>query len=910
MRQWKRLWPCGLCALLLLYSVPPATASAEPEAAERVIFQEPAGTMLAEGEEKAFPFVLPEGAAAYDLTIEYEAVKGKTITPQAALSIGGTAAALERQVIDLPRIWVNGMTGERFDRDTLGNELLPTQVEVTEWQTLRPAAGEGLTLAPGAYTLTLEMVRETVKIRRISLVPVQDRADYAAYKAEHDAAGATDTRGQSLPREAELTDRKSHPEIVISYDRTSPAIHPNDPAQVRYNILGGSGFGAEGQWVSWTFEVPQAGYYLLDFTYRQNISNGLAVRRRLYLDGEVPFAECGCVLFPYTTDFTGMTVGDEEGNPYRFYLEAGTHEIRMEVVLTELKPQLEELTAIVQALNRMYSKIMVIVGETPDLYRDYDLDKNVEGLIGVLTDGSRRLKALGAALDGARGESGSHTARLYEAARMLDTLAEDPRGIPKRLDNFRSQINTLADTLGSMRAQPLELDALALRSPDEAPEAGGVSVLDYLAFRGRAFLHSFFQDYTTVNGTADSAEPLRVWVSANDLAVAGYATGRDQAQIVSQLVTDSFTPQTGIPVSLSLVNASDTLLPAIVSGKGPDAAIFVPKTVFVNLYFRNALVDLTQMDGFGAIRERFYPSAFISLSTGGKTYALPEVQSYNMLFYRSDIFAENGLTPPDTWEAFYAVLAKLQKQGMQIGIAEAPQIYEMFLLQNGGQLYNDDISRTRMTEAPSVEAFTSWTDLYVKYSLPKTFDALNRFRTGQIPLVIANAYFYGQVTVGAPEIADQWAMAPVPGKRREDDRIDRSESCNVSGAIVIGKSARHADAFRFLDWWTSGAIQQRFAFESEARMGVSARYFPANREVLPALAWTAQEQQTLSAQWAFVSDIPQSPATYYVTRNLSNAYRRVVYDYENPRDVIYRYGRMVDAELTRKRSELGLEAAA
>lgn len=86
----------------------------------------------------------------------------------------------------------------------------------------------------------------------------------------------------------------------------------------------------------------------------------------------------------------------------------------------------------------------------------------------------------------------------------------------------------------------------------------------------------------------------------------------------------------------------------------------------------------------------------------------------------------------------------------------------MFLLQNGGTLYNQDMSRTNMTGKASIEAFAAWTDLYVKYGLPKSFDILNRFRTGQMPLVISTSNFYGQVTVGAPEIAGLWKMAMVP----------------------------------------------------------------------------------------------------------------------------------------------------
>lgn len=56
-----------------------------------------------------------------------------------------------------------------------------------------------------------------------------------------------------------------------------------------------------------------------------------------------------------------------------------------------------------------------------------------------------------------------------------------------------------------------------------------------------------------------------------------------------------------------------------------------------------------------------------------------------------------------------------------------------------------------------------------------------------------------------------------------------------------------------------------------------------------------------------MSDIPQTPASYYVNRNILNAFRRVVYYNETPREVINKYAQDMDRELIRKRQEFGLE---
>lgn len=68
-----------------------------------------------------------------------------------------------------------------------------------------------------------------------------------------------------------------------------------------------------------------------------------------------------------------------------------------------------------------------------------------------------------------------------------------------------------------------------------------------------------------------------------------------------------------------------------------------------------------------------------------------------MLFCRNDIFEEYNLKVPETWDDFYNVLKKLQKGGMQTSIGDTQLLYETFLLQNGGELYEDDLSSTKMT---------------------------------------------------------------------------------------------------------------------------------------------------------------------------------------------------------------------
>jgi hypothetical protein len=90
-------------------------------------------------------------------------------------------------------------------------------------------------------------------------------------------------------------------------------------------------------------------------------------------------------------------------------------------------------------------------------------------------------------------------------------------------------------------------------------------------------------------------------------------------------------------------------------------------------------------------------------------------------------------------------------------------------------------------------------------------------------------------------------------------------------------------------------------------MGQMGRYATANTEALTQLSWSASELATLQEQQEQLDEIPIIPASYAVTRNVMNAFRETVNNAENPRDTLMWYNRDINAEITRKRENLGLD---
>jgi ABC transporter, substrate-binding protein, family 1 len=256
------------------------------------------------------------------------------------------------------------------------------------------------------------------------------------------------------------------------------------------------------------------------------------------------------------------------------------------------------------------------------------------------------------------------------------------------------------------------------------------------------------------------------------------------------------------------------------------------------------------------------------------------------------------------------MLPTLQRNNMQVGAggdAVAYQyVFETLLFQFGGQLYRDDRSATALDSVEALEAFKMWTGLYTEYSLPLTYDIYSYFRSGSIPLFIADYTQYNLISAAAPELKGKWVMAPIPGIRQEDGSIRRLASSSGTAGVLLKAAEDKESAFQFLNWLTTEETQTRYSVDLESAMGIAARYNSANRETMKNIGWSKSEYEALSAMWENVRDFPILPSNYYISRNINNAFRAVVHRDENPRETLSKYAGIIDKEITRKNRDLGI----
>ena len=853
-------------------------------------------------------------AGLYNLQITYMAVEGRVMDIETRLLINGETQ--HRTMFVLPRIWVNEpenrFTNNRFAMDLAGNEIRPRQIEVFDIQTMFIADplfqfADPLLfyLEEGQNTITLIPQLEYAYFYELVFTQAPVPISYNEYMQIQQG----DSSGVNIRIEAELADVKNSVNLFPTYDRGRESISPSHYRLRRYNTIGQNTWHRPGQAVTYFVDIPQDGYYNLAFKARQTTKRGMFSTRAIYINGEIPFAEFGNIQFSHNSSWF---VHSPE---YKVYLTQGTHEITIVAVLGDEGELLREVETLVAELNNWYRRIITITGSsadatriTLDLNRDFRLDERIPGMIDAFREIANRLFYIVDWSNELYGRGGSAASMMTELAIQLRAFVQDPDRIPSRLQHYIDSVSSMATWAIDMRSQPLELDWIEIFSPNEPTPTIGGNFFSQLWFRIRMFIASFSSDFHSVGTIEEGIPSIEVWISLSDISAGTVAAGRDQANMLRHLIDRYFTPDTGIGVELALIEHSHVLMQAIVAGTGPDAAVFVSRDVPINLAMRNAIMPLDDFYGFNEVADRFMPNALVPYQFQSQTFAIPETQSFDVMFFRTDILEELGLQPPNTWQEFYFVLSVLQQNNLLAGIPENIRTFESLLFQHGITMFTPDLQRTTFDQPEALAAFTQWTGLYSKYSLPLVFDFFNRFRAGGMPLAIM-PYTQANFLFGAaPDINGLWDFAPIPGILQEDGSINRATTAMGTGAIMVKQNdnQKYNEVWQFLSWWTSADAQSQFALDQENMMGAAARYPTANIEAFMSLPWNTEQMNTLLYQWQFVNEIPQVPGGYYISRNLSFAFRSVVYNFANERETLRRRNRDINNEIRRRRIEFGL----
>lgn len=857
---------------------------------------------------------IPE-TGVYNIKMIYEALESNTNDVEFSLLIDGESPYATASRITLSKRWINE---SEIKQDSRQNDIRPGQISTPCWQETPLEDIDGLFNEPlefymeaGEHTITFESEKAEFAVKSFTFYQYEAPA---AYTAPSDS-DLTQAQGQKITLEGETAAYKSSRTLYPTSDKSSyltSSANGSSPTKTRYNTIGSGSWTQSTQTVTWEFNVDKAGYYKIGIRGRQDQMRGMYSNRRLYVNGEVPCLEANQIKFYYDTDWSITTPKSENGDDLYFYLQAGTNTISLEAVPGEIGEIMGDLDELVYNINSYYRQIRQITGPDPDEYNNYMIDTAIPSIVPDFKEYAKTLRDKKAEIEKLSGSGGTEAETLEKMAIVLDKCIKKPDLIPEMMSQIKDNITSVSSFVNQYREQPLEVDMIEVATSDQDFTSCDKSFFGSLGFGFKGFIGSFFEDYNALSDEDESA--MECWVML----------GRDNAEALQQLISSEYNPTAKTKINLKLVQGG--IVEATFAGKGPDLALFMGGDFPIQLAARGVLTDLTTFSDFDEVKSRFADDATVLYQYNGGTYGLPCDQTFPMLFYRSDILSEYGIDPAtdlNTWDGLLNCLPTLQRNYLEVGlilpvmtstggttqvsaITEPGNTFAMLLLQQGLNYYNDEQTKTTFDTQEAVNAFDTWTKFYTTYSFQQTYDAFTRFRTGDMPVVIQNYTFYNQLSVAAPEIKGCWGFQPVPGTVQEDGTINHAANSNGSGAIIFTKAADQEGAWDFIKWFTSTDAQVKYGNNIESILGTMGRYATANEEALQQLSWTTSEVNLLLDQLNSQVEIPIIPASYGVTRNVMNAFRAVVNDYDNARDTLFWYNKDINDEITRKLEDLGL----
>ena len=493
-----------------------------------------------------FKVNVPE-TGAYNIGMSYYQIVGSSTTTEFSVLIDGETPYDTATRINIPRIWTSKYP---IAPDSKDNEIRPPQVEMPMWTSTSFKDEDGLFNDPllfyleqGEHTISINSERAMVAIESIKLY---NEKGFEKYVKPSDAELAKNDSAEPIKVQGERYTYTNSQTLFPTYDRGNYLTEPSNPTKQRYNTVGDGTWDQSGQAITWEIDVSDAGYYKVNLKARQNELRGLFTNRRLYIDGKVPSDAFSEIKFYYSTNWVSVVPEDENGEPAYIYLDKGKHTLTLECIPGAIGEYMRKLDSIVFEANQYYMQILMITGPSPDKYTDYFVHRQIPELLGVFERLSKELRDTRAAIEEIAGIDGSEAAVLDRLADVFDKCIKRPNKIPDYISSsgIKDNVTAVSSWMRQYRSQPLEIDFIELVPASKKVTSVKKNFFKSLAFNTKALVGSFFEDYTVLSDvTADS---INVWVGI----------GRDQTNIVKQMTDSQFTPETGIEVSINLVQGT------------------------------------------------------------------------------------------------------------------------------------------------------------------------------------------------------------------------------------------------------------------------------------------------------------------------------------------------------------------
>ncbi|WP_311245972.1 extracellular solute-binding protein [Microbacterium sp. WCS2018Hpa-23] len=243
----------------------------------------------------------------------------------------------------------------------------------------------------------------------------------------------------------------------------------------------------------------------------------------------------------------------------------------------------------------------------------------------------------------------------------------------------------------------------------------------------------------------------------------------------------------------------------IKAGDAPDLGQ-IEYDALPNFLVQDGLEDLSACEDVVAAEDQFVDWAWgqVTLGTEG-VYGVPQDTGPMALFYRADLFEENGIEIPTTWDEYRDAAVKIRDLGGYITNFSQSDINQFagFAWQDGAQWFSSDdegwtVSMADDATATVADFWQSMLDDDLVATVPAWTDEWNNaYNSGQVWTWNSAVWGANSISSGAPDTAGNWAVAPLP---QWEEGGSAAGNWGGSSTAVLKGSEHLYEATKFALW--------------------------------------------------------------------------------------------------------------
>jgi multiple sugar transport system substrate-binding protein len=267
------------------------------------------------------------------------------------------------------------------------------------------------------------------------------------------------------------------------------------------------------------------------------------------------------------------------------------------------------------------------------------------------------------------------------------------------------------------------------------------------------------------------------------------------------------------------------------AGNAPDLGQ-IEYDALPNFRVQNGLMDLGGCEDVMAAKDDFVDWTWgqVSLGESDSVYAVPQDSGPMAMFYRADLFEQNGIAIPTTWAEYKEAAKQVRATGAYITNFSQGDINQFagFVWQAGGSWFNNDGSdwTVDLTDPASKKVADYWQDLIdedLVSTVPTwTTEWDNAYNSSAAWTWNSAVWGANSIASGAPDTAGKWAVAKAPQWEAGDSAAG---NWGGSSTAVFTGSKHPYEASKFALWLNTSD-------EALTMLNKSANIYPATKEGL------------------------------------------------------------------------------